>query len=153
MACIAADYETDVIAWADEQARLLRAGLFSQLDIEHIADEIEDVGRSEKRELRNRMAILLMHLLKWQCQPERQGNSWRRTINVQRREIAGHVQSVPSLKADLNQPAWWEGAWADALIAATRETGLDFEAFPEFCPWTFEQIMDPDFWPAAGERG
>jgi hypothetical protein len=68
------------ITWANEQARLLRAGLLSQLDIEHIADEIEDVGKSEKREIRNRMALLLAHLLKWQYQPIYRGNSWIRTI-------------------------------------------------------------------------
>lgn len=77
---MATAYETDVIAWANEQARLLRAGLLSQLDIEHIADEIEDVGKSEKREIRNRMALLLAHLLKWQYQPIYRGNSWIRTI-------------------------------------------------------------------------
>lgn len=66
-------YEKDVVAWAKEQAALLRAGQFSALDIEHLAEEIEDVGKSEQRELANRMAVLLAHLLKWQCQPERRG--------------------------------------------------------------------------------
>ena len=73
-------YETDVIAWANRQAALLRAGRFSELDIANIAEEIEDVGKSEERELASRMAVLLMHLLKWQYQPERQSRSWLRTI-------------------------------------------------------------------------
>jgi len=79
-----ANYDRDVVAWANEQAALLRGGRFSELDIEHIADEVEDVGKSEQRELVSRMAILLAHLLKWQFQPERRGRSWLNTIKNQR---------------------------------------------------------------------
>ncbi len=143
------DYDGDIIAWANEQARLLRAGLFSQLDIEHIAEEIEDVGKSERRELESRMAVLLTHLIKWQHQPERQGNSWRRTIKTQRKGIAERLRKTPSLKPDIEDPAWWEQTWADALTLTTRETGLPFDAFPEECPWNFGQIMDEDFWPGS----
>lgn len=149
-------YDADVVAWAQEQARRLRAGEFDSLDIEHIADEIEDVGKSEKRELRNRMAVLLAHLLKWRFQPERRGNSWRRTIKTQRKDIADTVKETPSLKADLGNPGWWEKVWADALTMATRETGLWYEAFPESCPWTEARILDPDWLPEGGpdnERG
>ena len=142
-------YSGDIVAWANEQARFLREGQFSQLDIEHIAEEIEDVGKSEQRELENRMAVLLAHLLKWQHQPERQGNSWLRTIKVQRKGIASRLRKTPSLKPDLENEEWWEGVWAEALNIATRETGFLYEAFPESCPWAFEQIMDPDFWPSS----
>lgn len=138
-------YDVDVIAWANEQARLLRSGQFSKLDIEHIAEEIEDVGKSEKRELRSRMAVLLAHLLKWQYQTGYRGNSWRRTIKEQRRGIVGCLKETPSLKADLNQSDWWEWVWADAISLAVKENGLD--CFPESCPWDFDQIMNPDFWP------
>ncbi len=75
-------YETDIVAWANEQAALLRAGKLSQLDIEHIADEVEDVGKSEQRELAGRMAILLAHLLKWQFQSSARSVNWRVTIKV-----------------------------------------------------------------------
>jgi hypothetical protein len=75
-------YDTGIVAWANEQVRLLREGQFSSLDIEHIAEEIEGVGKSEKRELRSRIAMLLAHLLKWQCQMGYQGNSWRWTIKI-----------------------------------------------------------------------
>ena len=81
-------YDKDVILWSQEQARLLRAGRFSELDIEHLADKIEDVGKSEKRELASRMAVLLAHLLKWRVQPKNRGASWRATINDQRKRIA-----------------------------------------------------------------
>jgi len=138
-------YDGDIIAWANEQARLLRAGRFDALDIEHIAEEIEDVGKSEQRELRNRMAVLLTHLLKWQYQPGYRGNSWRRTIKEQRRGIVGCLKETPSLKANLDQSDWWEWVWADAISFAVKETGLD--CFPDFCPWSFDQIMDADFWP------
>ncbi len=138
-------YETDVVAWANEQAALLRAGKLSQLDIEHIADEVEDVGKSEKRELASRMAILLAHLLKWAFQPERRGASWRATIRAQRRAIAAHVDGVPSLRPTLVDPEWKEIVWGDALRIATNETGL--QDLPEACPWSDAQVIDPDFLP------
>jgi len=139
-------YDNDVIAWANEQARLLRAGRFDALDIEHIADEIEDVGKSEKRELASRMAVLLAHMLKWQYQPGGRGNSWRRTIKEQRNRVGLCIDQTPSLKADLGHSFWWSDVWSEAVAKASQETGLG--DFPESCPWTFDQIMNPDFWPA-----
>src|ERR1700734_2693147 len=92
-------YDKDVILWSQEQARLLRAGRFAELDIEHLADEIEDVGKSEKRELASRMAVLLAHLLKWSRQPEKRSSSWRATIALQRKRIALAIKATRSLKA------------------------------------------------------
>ena len=138
-------YENDIVAWANEQARLLRAGRFDLLDLEHLAEEIEDVGRSEQRELANRMAVLLAHLLKWRHQPERRGRSWQRTIKEQRRGINYHLDETPSLKAKLNEAKWWDGVWADALLQAIQETGLD--SFPEACPWTVSEILNPEWLP------
>ena len=138
-------YETDVIAWANEQAALLRAGNFTALDIEHIADEVDDVGKSEQRELESRMALLLCHLLKWQLQPERRGASWEATIRVQRNGVALRIKRTPSLKASINDPEWWQLAWGDAVYQAEKEAGLT--AFPETCPWTYEQVMDQAFFP------
>jgi hypothetical protein len=128
-----AGYEQDILAWSDQQAALLRAGRFDLLDILHIADEIEDVGKSEKRELRSRTAVLLAHLLKWQAQPDYRGKSWERTIRAQRKAIRLHLDEVPSLKAILRDRRWLSGVWADAVSQAAQETGL--EAFPEECPW------------------
>jgi ribosomal protein L29 len=93
------EYSRDVVAWAQEQAALLRAGDLWAVDVEHIAEEIEDVGKSEQRELASRMAVLLAHLLKWQFQPKRRGASWQRTIKEQRRAIAAHIKETPSLRA------------------------------------------------------
>ncbi|TAN47982.1 MAG: DUF29 domain-containing protein [Methylococcaceae bacterium] len=139
-------YDFDVIAWAREQAALLRSGQFNFLDIEHIADEIEDVGKSEQREFENRMALLLAHLLKWQYQPGYRGTSWERTIKEQRNRIAIRIRKTPSLKADLQDPEWWDGVWADAARIAENETGI-LNQFPVSFPWDFEQVMDADFWP------
>jgi hypothetical protein len=138
-------YEKDVVAWAMEQAALLRSGQLSALDIEHIAEEIEDVGKSEKRELASRMAVLLSHLLKWQHQPGRRGSSWTRTLKEQRKAIAAAIRQTPSLKASLSDPDWVAGVWADAVTKAVDETGLD--SFPEDCPWSMEQVLTEEFFP------
>jgi len=107
-------YETDIVAWANEQAQLVRAGQFELLDLEHIAEEIEDVGKSEQRELASRMTLLIAHLLKWQFQPERRGRSWQLTIRNQRKAIQLHLKQVPSLKSKLNDVEWMEIVWGDA---------------------------------------
>ncbi len=138
-------YDRDIVAWAQEQARLLRAGRLAELDIEHIAEEIEDVGKSEQRELASRMVVLLAHLLKWQHQPERRGNSWRRTVRAQRRSVALRLKRTPSLQGMLRDPDWLEEIWEDAVSAAAAETGLD--AFPECCPWPVTEILNPDWMP------
>ena len=140
-------YDDDVILWAEEQARALRERDFSKLDIEHLADEIEDVGKSEKRELANRMAVLLAHLLKWRSQPERRGASWRHTINHQRERIALLIKGTPSLKSVLREPDWRREMWLASLDLASRETGIDEAAFPETSPWDLAATLDPDFWP------
>ncbi|MBK1720462.1 DUF29 domain-containing protein [Thiocystis violacea] len=140
-----AGYDRDVIAWANEQARLLRSGQFDRLDIEHLAEEIEDVGKSEQRELASRMALLLAHLLKWRFQPARRGRSWEATIRVQRDSLLRRLTRTPSLKRNLEDPDWWRDTWDDALTKAIEETGLS--DFPDQCPWSVADILDPDWKP------
>lgn len=140
-------YDEDIIAWAREQARQLRAGRFDLLDIEHLAEEIEDVGRSEQRELASRMAVLLAHLLKWQYQPERRGASWQVTIGGQRERIRRRLEKTPSLQAVLSDPDWWADAWLDARIEAAKETGVEIQLFPAVCPWTVDQILGEGWLP------
>jgi hypothetical protein len=140
-------YDADVVAWASEQASLLRAGRLSDLDIEHIAEEIEDVGKSEQRELASRMAVLLAHLLKWEYQPERRGSSWEDTISTQRERIERRICKTPSLQASLTDADWQADAWDDAVDDAVKETGIARKVFPKNCPWTKEQIMSHDFFP------
>ncbi len=138
-------YEQDFYAWANEQAALLRAGKLTTADIEHIAEEIESMGRGEMRELVSCLAVLLAHLLKWRFQPESRGKSWRLTIDEQRGQIRRHLRDNPSLQNRLNE-AMRDG-YGDATIAAARETDFDKADFSAACPWSFEQIMADDFWP------
>lgn len=142
-------YETDIVAWAREQAALIRAGRFEHLDLEHIAEEIEDVGKSETRELASRMAVLLMHLLKWQYQPQFQSSkSWNATIKTQRHLIHIRLKKTPSLKPSLVDEDWISDAWADARLEASKETRIDFDVFPEVCPWTMEEVLQEGWLPA-----
>ncbi len=138
-------YDRDFYAWANEQAGLLRAGRLAEADIENIAEEIETMGRSEKRELINRLTVLLLHLLKWQFQPALHGNSWRLTIEEQRYRLEDHLKDNPSLKAQLGQVM--RDAYRLALVEAQRETGLARSTFHNDCPYAFDQAMSPDFWP------
>ncbi len=139
-------YDRDVMAWATEQARLMRAGQFDKLDVEHIADEIEDVGKSEKRELASRMAVLLAHLLKWQFQPTHRSASWERTMREQRKQVLRKLKETPSLTPLLGDPEWSEGVWGDAVTLAIGETG--FDAFPESCPWQLAEVLNDAWMPA-----
>ncbi|HTS10149.1 MAG TPA: DUF29 domain-containing protein [Candidatus Eisenbacteria bacterium] len=140
-------YDQDFYAWANEQAGLLRAGKLSEADIEHIAEEIESMGKTEKRELTSRLAVLLLHLLKWRFQPKRRGSSWEATIKIQRRDLRRHLADNPSLKSKLSEAI--ADAYGNAIIEAGAETGLAESTFPADCPWSFEKIMAEDFWPEA----
>jgi hypothetical protein len=145
MSVKSAFYDDDFYAWSREQAALLRAGKADQADLEHIAEEIESMGRTEKRELIARLTILLLHLLKWQLQPGMTSRGWRLSIEGQRLDIEDHLNDNPSLTAIL-APSIAQ-AYRRALIEAEKETGLDAATFPETCPYGFEQMMRGDFWP------
>jgi hypothetical protein len=132
-------YETDFYAWANEQAALLRAGRLADADIANIAEEIDTMGRGEKRELTNRLAVLLAHLLKWQAQPERRGRSWLLAIREQRRQIARLLVENPSLRPHLDSVL--AEAYGDATIAAARDVDCDEDGFPATLHWTCDEIM------------
>jgi len=138
-------YETDVVAWANEQAQLIRGKKFASLDLKHIAEEIEDVGKSEKRALASNMAALLAHLLKWQFQPERQCKSWSQTINDQRIELDYHLDENPSLRTNLDDKKWLKMVWAKATSQARQETNLD--CFPASCPWKMADVLTHEWLP------
>jgi hypothetical protein len=140
-------YDKDVILWSKEQAQLLRAGRFAELDIAHLADQIEDVGKSEKREFARRMVVLIAHLLKWRRQPALRGKSWLNTIAVQRQRIALAMKETPSLKAVMREPDWRKDVWLEAALAASKETGVDLEEFGADWPFTPEEVLDPSFLP------
>ncbi len=138
-------YERDFYAWANEQAALLRAGKLESADIENIAEEIESMGRSEKRELINRLAVLLLHLLKWHYQPGLRSTSWRLTIREQRLRLVDHLGDNPSFKSKVVEAI--RDAYRLARVGAARETGLAEDTFPSTCPFSFDQAMADDFWP------
>ncbi len=138
-------YDEDIAAWAFEQAEHLRRRNWSALDIENIAEEIESVGRAEKRELASRMSVLIAHLLKWQVQPVHRTRSWLRTIQHQRERLDRLLQKMPSLKPCLKDQEWLGDAFEEAVSFASKETGLD--DFPEYFPWTVDQVLDINFFP------
>jgi hypothetical protein len=138
-------YERDFYAWTREQATLLRAGKISEADLENIAEEIESMGKTEKRELISRLTILLLHLAKWRFQPDLRGRSWRLSIEGQRLDIADLIDDNPSLKPYLI-PSLGH-AWRRAVLEAQKETGLEASTFPVACPWSADEVQDNDFWP------
>lgn len=138
-------YETDIVAWASEQAELLRSRQWAALDIENIAEEIEDVGKSERRELDSRVAVLIRHLLKWKFQTGKRSKSWRDTIDLQRLRVADRLRRTPSLKHFLSDETWLQETWHDGLSLAMGETGLD--DLPRLPIWTVDQLRDPEFYP------
>ncbi len=140
-------YDQDFYAWASEQAGLLRAGRLSEADIEHIAEEIESMGRSEKRELVNRLTVLLLRLLKWRYLPVLRGSRWRLTLEEQRNQIRDHLADNPSLKSMLAETT--ATAYRNAVLGGAREIGMDRNVFPGEFPWSFERIMDLDFYSEA----
>ena len=144
------DYDNDVVAWSAEQARLLRARQFDAIDIEHVAEEIEDVGKSEQRELASRLAVLLAHLIKWHHQPECRGKSRQLTIRNQRRGIELRLRRTPSLKPMLRDPEWQQELWADAAAAASAEAGIS--ELPYQCPWDMDQVLASNWLPSLDLR-
>lgn len=141
----AVTYDTDYLCWLDHQASLLRAGAIDRLDRSHLAEELESMSRSERRQLRNRLIVLVMHLLKLQYQPQRRSRSWVVTVITQRIDIKLLLRESPSLKPSL------AGVLADiysrARQEAAEETQLPIDTFPEDCPFTLVQVFDEDFWP------
>ncbi|NCJ07610.1 DUF29 family protein [Synechococcales cyanobacterium C] len=132
-------YDADFYAWTQQQAEYLRSGKLDQLDIFNLVEEIETLGRQERRELENRLGVLLGHLLKWYYQPQQRSSSWFYTIRNQRRQVLKHLKENPSLEAHLSN-AIAEG-YQDALNLFGSETGLNPQELPQPCPFSTEQIL------------
>ncbi len=140
-------YDTDFYLWTQQQAALLRQGEFNRvaLDLENIAEEIESMGRREKHSIRSYLLNVMMHLLKWQYQPERRGSSWECSIDNGRHQIDSLIEDSPSLEPQLE--IFISKEYPQARKIAASETGLPISTFPESCPFTVEQVMDPEYWP------
>ena len=139
------NYNADFYGWTQEQAALLRAGRLTDIDIENLIEEVETMGRSEKRELSNRLTVLLVHLLKWRYQAFRRGVSWELTIKNQRLDLNDVIDDNPSLKPEI--PKILDSAYCKARNTAAKETKITLSVFPDQCPWTLQQIMDDAFFP------
>jgi hypothetical protein len=138
-------YEKDFYEWAMENSKLMRLGRLSEIDVENIAEELESMGKSEKRAFINRLALLLAHLLKWQFQPGLRSKSWRYSIKEQRTGLLDLLEDSPSLSHDIETKV--KKSYSKALIIVAKQTGLDEDIFPRSCPYSFAQAVDDNFWP------
>ena len=138
-------YDLDFYTWTQRQAELLRFEEWEQLDWQHIAEEIESLGKKDKRQVQSRLAVLIMHLLKWQYQPSKRSPSGRKTIKEQRFRLALVLNDSPSLKNNLAE--FVALIYPHAVESAADETRLDRQSFPNVCPYRTEQLLDPTFFP------
>jgi Domain of unknown function DUF29 len=138
-------YQSDFYSWTQQQASLLKARQFNELDFDNLIEEIETMGRSEKHALESRLAVLLQHLLKWKYQPERRGRSWQLTLKEQRIKLAKLLKINSGLKNELDEIL--TDAYQLAVVKAAKETRFDETVFPTECPWQLIQITHTDFYP------
>jgi hypothetical protein len=141
-------YERDYYEWIERNVHAIREGRVQEVDWSNVAEELEDMGKSEKRALRSQLARLIAHLLKWAYQTKRRPtsqNSWRATIKHARESINEILDESPSLRPQL--PQMVPAGYRDALAQVLEETGLPEQTFPATCPWNLEQMVAEDFWP------
>lgn len=138
-------YDTDFAEWIEQATELLKQGKFSELDIENLIEEVGDLGRRDRRAICSNLKIVLLHLLKWQYQPEQRSGSWRGSIREHRQRIQRILQDSPSLKNYLKQE--YLGCYAEARSLAADETEFPIETFPVEYPYTVEQVLDEAFLP------
>ncbi|NJL11294.1 MAG: DUF29 domain-containing protein [Calothrix sp. SM1_7_51] len=138
-------YEIDFYAWTQEQVSLIKSQQWNKLDTVNLIEEIETLGRKERQELRNRLGILLGHLLKWQFQAEKRTNSWFGTIREQRIQIKLLLEDSPSLKCYLDDA--FLVAYELGLALAIQETQLEEKVFPDACPYSQEETLNSEFLP------
>ena len=140
-------YQNDFYSWLHQQANLLEQGKFDQLDLENLTEEVDCMGKRHLSKLEQHLTLLVMHLLKWQYQPEKRacGHSWEISIKAHRQQAKDVLKKHPSLKNRLNQ--LYAELYSDAVDIACIETRLDKSAFPAQCPWTFEQVSEDGWLP------
>jgi predicted DNA-binding ribbon-helix-helix protein len=138
-------YEQDFCLWIEQAANLLRAKNLTELDLENLIEEIESMGRSEKRSISSNLRVILMHLVKYKYQPEKRSNSWRYTIIEHRKRLEEDFKVSPSLrKYFLEELA---DIYLDARKFAAIEIGISIDTFPIASPFTVSQILDEDYLP------
>ena len=143
-------YEADFYAWTQEQVSLLRKHQWSKLDLLNLIEEIESLGKQQRQELRNRLSVLMGHLLKWEYQPQQRSRSWLATIRVQRRDTLRLLKDSPSLKSYL-EDAYLE-TYENGRDLAMGETDLPEETFPVKCHYSLQEILDNSFYPGEASE-
>ena len=138
-------YQTDFHAWTQEQAKLLKTQHLFELDIDNLVEELESLGKKERQELRNRLAVLIGHLLKWQYQPQNRSNNWLATMREQREQIQILLVESPSLKPYLAEA--FTLSYSSAVNLAVKDTDLPYETFPHTNPFTLLEVTNPEFLP------
>lgn len=138
-------YEKDFYLWIKTTAKQLKNGNFAEIDLDNLIEEIESMGRSEKRALKSNLLVLLMHLLKYKYQPEKCSNSWLSTIFEHRRRLKEDLTESPSLKKYLSEV--FNECYQDARKQAALETGLSLDTFPVDSPFTTEESLNQDYLP------
>lgn len=140
-------YERDYYLWLLHTAKLIREGKFSEVDAANLIEEIEDMGRSEKRALKSNLIVLLLHLLKYKYQPQKITNSWKSSIREHRRRLRDDFQTSPSLKRYMTEV--FDQCYQDSREQAADETGLPLNNFPDSCPFTPSEVLNPDYLPES----
>jgi len=143
-------YDEDYYLWLVKQAQLLKSGEFKQVDLGNLVEELEDMGRSERRSIRSTLVIVLLHLLKYQFQPEQRSQSWQASLIEHRLRLRDGFEESPSLRQLLEDGQWIPRCYEDACKRASKETNLPLSNFPLVCPYTTAQMLDEDFLP--GDR-
>jgi Domain of unknown function DUF29 len=138
-------YERDFYLWVEEQVRLLREGRLNELDVANLLEEVEWMGRSEKRAIKSNLIVVLVHLLKYQFQPDQRSSNWRGSIVEHRRRLRDDLKDSPSLHGYASEI--FREAYEDAREQASVESGLPLRALPKASPYTLEQTLDPEFLP------
>jgi len=138
-------YETDYLQWIETTVEKLRSQDYSNIDWENLIEEIESMGRSERKSIRSNLIVVLIHLIKWQFQPELRSRSWQSSIFEHRRRINDDIKDSPSLKPYLQEV--FDQCYSDAVKQASIETGLHIQVFPQLCPYTSIEVLDSNFLP------
>jgi hypothetical protein len=138
-------HDRDFYAWTKETAQLLKEGKISEVDVMNIAEELEDMGNSEKRSIISQLSRLIAHLLKWKYQPGLRGNSWKTSINGSRLELSYFFEASKLLKKEAEEN--FIKAYKLGIQWASSDTGIEVKTFPKECPFTLEQCLDENFWP------
>jgi hypothetical protein len=144
-------YDTDFYQWTQMQTAALRARDVAALDLAHLAEEIESLGKRDRRAVESYLEVILLHLLKWAYQSDRRGRSWEKSLLQARHRLAKLLRENPSLANQV--PEFLDEGYPHARRLAAVETSLPLTTFPETCPWAGEQVLDEDFWPEMADDG